>query len=185
MQKVLAVDPSSSSLGWAIIDTREIPLDAGVFYYNTDISISNRVKHIVNEIKHIIDCYNLKRGDYFVVESSAGCINPRTFLILERIRGAGEAVALLNGLTVLGRINPRSIHVNLLGIKKSLARVFVKSAIRSYVEKQFSAFLKSAEIEVIPKNQDVFDALLLGYYFVRILKMCNNGGDVSAYLTDI
>ncbi|MEM4379811.1 MAG: crossover junction endodeoxyribonuclease RuvC [Thermoplasmatales archaeon] len=185
MGKVLAVDPSSSSLGWAILKVKGEIVDVGVLYYSSKDSVSTRVKLIVREMHRIIHDYRLGGEDYFVTESSAGLVNPRSFLVLERVRGAVEAVAHLCGLQVLGRINPRSLHRSLLGIQKCVDRKTVKFYIREFISKEFGLALRKLHVEIKPANQDLFDALLVGYYFVKALTFLRTNENISLYLSDI
>lgn len=185
MSKVFSVDPSVSSLGWAIMQVSGRLVDAGVLKYSSKNSICERIQFILREVNDLIQYYKLGPTDYCVLESSAGIINPRSFLALERVRSSVEALAIIKGLRVIGRINPRSLQSKMLGLKKMEKRDFVKSAIRSFVIQEFRSFFDGNRLDISRVEQDLFDAVILAYYFVKLISFLKNEQVITEILSDI
>jgi Holliday junction resolvasome RuvABC endonuclease subunit len=184
--KVASFDPSINSVGWAIFECDESIIDGGVIHLlpsERKLSVSERIKILVRQIAKILKFYRLGLGDYVVCESQPHIINPRNALILERVRGAIEGLSISLGLEVLGRINPRSLHAFLLGNKKQLKRNVVKNQIEAFVKWHFRDFFAKT-VDMKRGCQDLYDAVALGYYFVKLLKSESKDSEFKTYLTD-
>ncbi len=183
--KVFAVDPSINKMGWAVLNSREEIINAGILNYTGRGSVNARIKMIIHEIHKLLVANEIKNSDYFVVEACAQIVNPRSFLILERVRSAIETVAIIHGVKVPGRVNPRSIHVRMLGLEKPEKRSKIKQITRQFVSSNYLDFFRVNNIDVDRKNQDIFDAILIGMYFCRVMIFARDDYEISKILSDI
>ena len=113
MVKILALDPSSTHVGWAIFDYRGDPYDSGVI--KPCGKPDERIRKIVEWADEL-----LRHGTYSLVvieEPAANNAhrNPKTDRLLARVGGAIEAVAILHGAEV-ARVWPSQVKAT--GVSK-------------------------------------------------------------------
>ena len=124
------------------------------------VDFQRRVKEVLNSI-------SIKTGDFLVCEAATTMIDPRAIIILEQIRGMFETLAREREVIVPGRINPRSVQFEILGMKGSpISRVKVKDVAVHGVACLYGDALKKLGFDIsvknLKKNQDIVDALLVG-----------------------
>lgn len=131
--------------------------------------MTKRLLHLQDTVTEVICGLRMQSGDLLVCEGPAPLVlNPSSALKVERVRGIFESVARAQQLQVLGRINPRTVQTELLGMRgKQLARAEVKTWARQTAERIFGASLDELPLYGARRKgrdlpQDVIDALLIG-----------------------
>jgi hypothetical protein len=167
-QKILAVDPSLRSTGWALFDFKtKNPLATGIIKSeDASIPLSERLRVLQNEIESLYTELNLVADDILVCEGPAPLVlNPHTALKVEHVRGIFETIARGKGINVPGRINPRTWQSELLGLRgpqlprKEVKELSLLTAKRLFPEMFAVKKVGEKEIQGI---QDIADALLIG-----------------------
>lgn len=180
---LLAVDPSLTASGWALYSLRTSkPVAWGVILPPTpEVALSRRLDELQRRVNELLSIVGLAEGDYLVCEGPAPLVkNPMSALKVEHVRGIFEAVARSRGVNVPGRLNPRTVQTELLGMRgKQLARKSVKEWARATVERLFPQELK--EIPVLGSNsaqvpQDVIDAVLIGVVAIARVELGRRSG---------
>lgn len=191
-QKILAVDPSLRSTGWALFDFKtKIPLAIGTIKSeDASISLSERLRVLQNEIESLYTELNLVADDILVCEGPAPLVlNPHTALKVEHVRGIFETIARGKGIHVPGRINPRTWQSELLGLRgpqlprKEVKELSLLTAKRLFPE-MFASEKKGNEKnsqKEVQGIQDIADALLIGCLAKSKLEMAQKTGtDLAA-----
>ncbi len=106
-------------------------------------------------------------NDVLVCEAQTTMRDPRAAFQVEQVRGIFETLARNRKVAVPGRINPRSVQYELLGLTgKQCCREEVKSSAISVARTLYGNILEKAgfstETENLKKHQDIIDALLVG-----------------------
>ncbi len=166
----MAIDPSLTCSGWALFDVRtEKVLAVGkVRSKEPSIPLAERLSDLQIKISKIMHDLSLGTGDCLICEAPTTMRDPRAAIKVEQVRGIFEAVARMREATVPGRINPRSVHHEVLGFGgKQVIRVEVKRAAVEVASRLFQDPLSAIGFDPSHKNlkkhQDIVDALLLGY----------------------
>ncbi|MCC6953793.1 MAG: hypothetical protein IT290_06720 [Deltaproteobacteria bacterium] len=167
---LLAVDPSLTVSGWAHFEIASgALLSCGVVSPPpSKHPLHYRLKVLQAGVETLMETLELDRRDVLVSEGPAPLVkNPLSSLKVEQVRSIFEAVGRSRGLVVPGRINPRSVHTELLGLRgRQLGRAEVKSAARTAAMQLYGRSFEHGCDEScggcghIP--QDVIDALLVG-----------------------
>lgn len=136
---------------------------------NKGQDLSLRLARIQEEISSLFSQLELSEMDFLLCEGPAPLVlNPNSAVKVERVRSIFETLGRSAGLTVPGRLNPRTIHVEMLGLRgKQLARKAVKECARQVVERLYGSKLPNlvaANPSLSKKllSQDIVDALLIG-----------------------
>jgi len=164
--KMLAVDPSLISSGWALF---EGPLLVGVGCIRTQVGpLAPRLGLLQSRVSDLLGKCRITFQSILVCEDATTMIDPSVALKLEQVRGIFECSARAVGATVPGRINPRSIQSVLLGLRGSqLKRELVKAAAVEIVRYHYGQRLEqlhfSSAASHLTKHQDICDAILVGH----------------------
>lgn len=177
---LLAVDPSLTASGWAIFEIHSSRLLAvGVISPpGTPEFLAKRLSSLQLAVTSLFEKFSLGKNDFLVCEGPAPLVkNPQSALKVEGVRGIFETIARGQGLLVPGRVNPRTVQSEILGMKgKQLERKVVKewsrhAAYRLY-EKPLRTLFEVKE-EALPKiSQDIVDALLIGTLALSRIQVC-------------
>ena len=180
---LLAVDPSLTCSGWALFSLADgLPRAVGVIAPpGPELALATRIELLQRRVELLLGGFNLGAGDLLVCEGPAPLVlNPQSALKVEGVRGVFETVARSRGVTVPGRLNPRTVQSELLGMKgKQLDRRTVKEWARAAAIQLYGSRLdklleqqNQAECDEEagpPKggakkklSQDAIDALLIG-----------------------
>ena len=166
---LLAVDPSLTASGWALYSLRSArPVAWGIVSPpSSEVALAHRLDKLQRMVGELLRTLGLGDGDFLVCEGPAPLVkNPMSALKVEHVRGIFEVVARTHGVCVPGRLNPRTVQTELLGMRgQQIARKDVKLWARATVERLFPNELR--EIPVLGANsgkvpQDVIDAVLIG-----------------------
>ncbi|MCC6933816.1 MAG: hypothetical protein IT292_11305 [Deltaproteobacteria bacterium] len=176
--KLLAVDPSLQSSGWVLFAIEdEAPLSWGVVAdNNSKLPLAKRLLTIQERINDIFIDYCLGAKDILVCEGPAPItLNPSSATKVEHVRGIFETLARQHKLTVPGRLNPRTVQIELLGLKgRQLERKEVKQTARNLAQHLYGSKLTELLAGKDDKKlrQDVIDALLIGTLAVAKINLC-------------
>lgn len=179
---LLAVDPSLKASGWALFSIQtSLPVAVGVISApGTSKELASRYAIFQNSVSKLIQQLKLGKGDILVCEGPAPLVkNPLTAMKVEGVRCIFEAVARSMHLSVPGRINPRTVQSELLGMKgKQQPRKIVKSIARDIALKVYSARLQlifqKDQKELKKISQDIIDALLIGNISLSRVNICKH-----------
>lgn len=170
MSFLFALDPSLTSSGWALFCLKtQAPLKTGTLKsLSTQFSLEQRLSDLQNQVRALYAELNLSKKDYFICEGPAPLVlNPNSAMKVERVRGVFETLAREAKLNLLGRINPRTVQAELMGLKgKQIERKEVKKIARVLANRMFSGYLSENK-----SNQDIIDAILIGALVSSKLKI--------------
>ncbi len=179
LRYLLAVDPSLSASGWVWFDLcTERPLAAGVVTPpGPKYALADRLCAVQETVNLLYRQLGLSSVDIVVCEGPAPLVlNPESSLKVEQVRSIFESVARSTGAQVPGRLNPRTVQTELLGLRgKQLCRAEVKRSAREASRQLFGAALEKVYFEsagarrVLP--QDVIDAALVGFVALSRVKL--------------
>lgn len=161
MSYLFALDPSLTSSGWALfcLKTLEPKLTGTLKSLSTNFTLEQRLNDLQRQVSKLYSDLRIGKQDYFICEGPAPLVlNPNSAMKVERVRGLFETMARELRVNVLGRINPRTVQAELMGLKgKQIERKEVKRIARELANRMFSSYLKENKA-----NQDIIDALLIG-----------------------
>ncbi len=185
--RLLAVDPSLTQSGWVLFSARTAaPLISGVITPpGPSRPLAERLAILQRSIEVIYQKLQLGSADFLIAEGPAPLVlNPGSALKVEQVRSIFESVARSRGVIVPGRINPRTVQSELLGLRgKQLARKEVKLQARVVAERLYSNRLPQLDDELEDRSisvrdlpQDIVDALLIGAVAVSKLQLAERLG---------
>lgn len=169
IERLLAVDPSLTCSGWSLFDFRTGELLAvGVFKsLGPTIALAKRLLDLQTRISQLLLEYKLGPRDILVCEGETSMKDPRAAIKVEQVRGIFETLARSTGLIVPGRISPRSVQSELLGLKgrqssRKLVKTCAAGVVQAMVGKQLQRLGYGITIEALQRNQDIVDSILIG-----------------------
>ena len=186
---LLAVDPSLTCSGWALFGLRSCQPEAVGFIRGLGASIpmSARMEKYQLDVAGLFERLRLGQGDYLICEGPAPLVkNPQSAIKVEGVRGMFETLARGFGLNVPGRVNPRTIQSELMGLRgKQLKREIVKESARITVSRLYGDLQRIRMIvpdgvspgEKTRAIQDIVDALLIGTYAVKRISFTKISGE--------
>ncbi|MBX7144070.1 MAG: hypothetical protein K1X79_06440 [Oligoflexia bacterium] len=172
--KLMAVDPSLTCSGWALFSvpqadrSRERLLAVGkIKSLGPETALATRYLDLQEKIASILAAVELGAGDILVCEAPTTMRDPRAAFKVEQVRGIFETLARERGVSVPGRINPRTVQSEVMGLRGSqLRRAEVKDTAVIIVERLFADSLKELGFDVrrasLKRHQDIVDAILVG-----------------------
>ena len=173
MSYLFALDPSLTSSGWALFCLKTLePKKTGILKtLSTEFSLEQRLSDLQRQVRALYKDLELGKNDYFICEGPAPLVlNPSSSMKVERVRGVFETLARESSIKILGRINPRTVQAELMGLKgKQIERKEVKKIARDLANKMFSSYLKENK-----SNQDIIDAILIGALVSSKLKLAKD-----------
>lgn len=192
-RRLLAVDPSLRILGWALFSFERAELVAvgTLSPPGTEIPLSRRYSYLQAEVESLLARLVFGKRDVLVCEGPAPLVvNPQSALKVEGVRGIFETVSRTRGAVVPGRINPRTVQSELLGMRgKQLARKHVKAWARSIALRMYGDNLQRVWLQSIDQGlkdsascstrkipQDIIDAVLIGSLAVARITFAQNCG---------
>ncbi|RIL10457.1 MAG: hypothetical protein DCC75_04315 [Proteobacteria bacterium] len=189
IKKVIAVDPSLTCSGWALFSVeRDRLLAVGkIKSLGPNIALAERLRDLQEKIASLIVSLELGEEDALVCESPTTMRDPGAAFKVEQVRGIFETIARSHSILVPGRINPRSVHQEVLGLRgQQLGRQIVKDTAVHAVKALFSQALEdmgfSCGDDSLSKHQDIVDAILLGSLAVTRLRSAIIGGLPAEHL---
>jgi len=167
--RLLAVDPSLTCSGWAFFSGLNGKLlgVGKIRSLSPQYSMAVRLEDIQNKITKLLTLLEIGEEDVVVCEGQTTLIDPKAAFKVEQVRGIFEAVARSRSARVPGRVNPRTVQSEVIGLRgKQISRILVKShAVRTakavYGEGLSALGFPSTEKD-LSRSQDIVDALLIG-----------------------
>ena len=182
-RKLLAIDPSLTASGWVLFAAESsIPLALGVLSPpGPKHALAKRLDELQLSIEDLFIELKMQEGDLLICEGPAPLVlNPQSALKVEQVRGIFESVARNANITVPGRLNPRTVQSELLGMRgPQLKREVVKTwaretAMQLYGNELEHLWKQREQKKKIP--QDVIDAVLIGTLAISKIKLCLQTG---------
>ena len=163
--QLLAIDPSLNLSGWAEFDLPSGRLTGAgtIKSLSAQHVLDIRLKNLQNQVADFFSEIELSESSILVCEGPAHLVlNPQSSLKVERVRAIFETLARERQALVPGRVNPRTVHGEVLGLKgKQIPRKEVKIQAVNCADKLYGKELKEIFGEKkIP--QDIYDAALIG-----------------------
>lgn len=176
-QRLIAIDPSLTCSGWALlsITTGELLGVGKLRSLPPKVALSERLQQLQHRIEGILGGLKLGPNDVLVCEAPTSMLDPRGAFKVEQVRGIFEAVARTMEIVVPGRINPRTVQRDLMGLKGAQQkREAVKGTACQVVKNLFGEQLRKLGFETtdrhLSKHQDIVDAILVGAIGVTKVK---------------
>ncbi len=168
-KRLLAVDPSMTCTGWALFDleSRELIGVGKIRSLPAGKPLACRLLDLQQKFECVLENVKIGRGDLLICEAPTTMRDPRAALMVEQVRGIAETLARARGAQVPGRINPRSVHFEVLGLNgRQLARDIIKEMAAQAAQRIYNqALLRlgfDPGIRNLRRNQDIVDAVLVG-----------------------
>lgn len=174
---LLAVDPSLTCSGWAlfrVIDCAIVGV-GNIRSLSTAYVLPDRLKDLQGKIVQTLERCDIGEADVVVCEMPTTMRDPLAATKVEQVRAMFEVLSRLRGAQVPGRLNPRSIHFELLGMRgaqrsRALVKASAVEVARSLFAEQLGTIGFDATTTNLRRNQDIVDALLLGHLAVTRIR---------------
>jgi Holliday junction resolvasome RuvABC endonuclease subunit len=173
LRYVMAVDPSLTSSGWALLSIQggEVVAVGKIKAAPPSVPMATRLGRLQDTISALLERLSLGCSDVLVCEAPTTMKDPHNAIKVEQVRGLFESNARRCGVVVPGRVNPRSVQFEVMGLKgKQVARAEVKAAAVRTSQYLFASALTRLGIEPsdsnLAKHQDIVDAILIGRFAV-------------------
>lgn len=184
---LLAVDPSLTCSGWALFNVSSERLTSvGKLRSLPPASpLAHRLVDLQQRISELLSKLDLGASDVLVAEAPTTMRDPRAAIKVEQVRTIFETIGRNRGVLVPGRLNPRSVHHELLGLRgRQRPRAEVKEIAVQVVSRLFTddlaAISFASDVDSLRKHQDIVDALLLGYLgMARVRSAVQTGSAVT------
>ncbi len=181
--RLIAIDPSLTCSGWALFEIGHGRLlgVGKIRSLSSALPLADRLTDLQAKIRGLFEQTSLCLNDVLVCEAATTMRDPKAAMKVEQVRGIFEVVARERGLEVPGRLNPRSVHSEVMGLKgKQLPRALIKSAAVDVVGRLFGRELNTigfgSDLLSLQKHQDVVDALLIGYLALSRIRSASVAG---------
>ena len=166
---LVSIDPSLSCSGWALfaVDRQELVAVGKIRSLPSEVALASRFSDLQAKITEMFRTLDLNNQDILICEAPTTMRDPKAAFKVEQVRGIFETIARTKGLAVPGRLNPRSVQYEVLGLKgRQLSRIVVKQAATTAVQAIFGDQLKKlgflCDLSNLKKHQDIVDAILVG-----------------------
>lgn len=166
---LMAVDPSLTCSGWALFNLASESLMAvgKLRSLPPSYSLSDRLLALQSKVQETLKECGLGQGDYLVAEAPTTMRDPRSAFRVEQVRGLFETVARSRRIKVPGRVNPRSVQREVMGLKgKQITRERVKETAVLVAQALYESDFRRLEFpghkSSLAKHQDIVDAILIG-----------------------
>lgn len=181
--RLVAIDPGLTSSGWALFERMSgNPLGVGrIQSLPPTLALSLRLHDIQNKVNDLYERLDLKEFDILVCEAPTTMKDPSAATKIEQVRGIFETLARQRNVIVPGRINPRSVHFEVLGLRgKQLPRATIKDMAVTATTHIYGPRLKALGFDIsrtsLARYQDIVDAVLIGGLAVERVKTAERAG---------
>ncbi|MBX7139052.1 MAG: hypothetical protein K1X83_13845 [Oligoflexia bacterium] len=175
--RLLSVDPSLTCSGWALFALEsELLLGVGkVRSLPASSPMARRLEDLQGKISLLLEQLELTDNDVLVCEAQTTMRDPRAAFKVEQVRGMFETLARNRGAAVPGRLNPRSVQFEVIGLHgKQLSREVVKLSAAATVAKLYLDRLTQLGLvqkaNELCRHQDIVDAVLVGHLGISRLR---------------
>jgi Holliday junction resolvasome RuvABC endonuclease subunit len=188
---LMAVDPSLTCSGWALFSVKDGRI-AAVGKVKSDppqVSMATRLLKLQERVVGVLEKLSLGDRDVLVCEAPTTMRDPHNTIKVEQVRGLFESTARLRSVAVPGRVNPRTVQYEVMGLKgKQLVRTEVKLAALRTVIYLYAPRLEQlgfvATEDGLKKHQDIIDALLVGRLMLSRIHAAKDAGMPLASLLE-
>lgn len=168
-RRLIAIDPSLTCSGWALFDicNKKLLGVGKILAKSASFGLAERIADLQRRVADLFASVDLRPPDVLICEAPTTMRDPRAAITVEQVRGIFETVARSSGVEVPGRLNPRSVQFEVMGLRgKQLQRSVVKAsaihAARALYGSELEEIGFSSSEMHLAKNQDIVDALLIG-----------------------
>lgn len=168
-KRVLAVDPSLTCSGWALfcVPSRRLLAVGKVRALPPSFALAFRLDDLQRKIASVLEGLALGARDVLVCEGATTMRDPNAALKVEQVRGIFESVARSRSVQVPGRLNPRTVQFEVMGLRgQQLDRRTIKAAALETVRRAYGEALQELGLDLAgragARHQDIVDAILLG-----------------------
>jgi len=175
--RLIAVDPSLTCSGWALLELNSERLigTGKVRSLPPKYALAYRLADLQEKLYRLYDALYLGPTDILICEAPTTMRDPKAALKVEQVRCIFETTARTRRIEVPGRINPRTVHSEVLNMRGAqMSRNIIKETARSvasnlYGKDLLAIGLPATNLE-LKKHQDIVDAILIGHVSVAKLK---------------
>lgn len=182
-RNLLAIDPSLTCSGWALfhIRTQELLAVGKIRSLPAKVPYAERLRDLHSRISTLFQEIDGGAHDVLVCESPTTMRDPRAAMRVEQVRCTFESIGRTRGMAVPGRLHPRSVQYEVMGLRgKQIGREVVKSTAVSLVEKLYADELREMGLWsdgiALRSHQDIVDAILIGNLAAARIKSALQGG---------
>lgn len=182
-ERIMAVDPSLTCSGWAVfaVNGEELLAVGKIRSKDASLPLAERLRDLQMRIEGVFDELKFSGRDVVICEAPTTMRDPHAAIKVEQVRGLFESAARTRGVFVPGRINPRSVQYEVMGLRgKQLARTIVKDTALKVADAVHGAALRTLgvvrEAAELKRHQDIVDALLLGTLGLAWMRAAAQGG---------
>lgn len=169
LRYLMSVDPSLTCSGWALFEVGSSRL-LGVGKIKSlpaRLPLAERLRDLQGKIGHVLSSVVLGENDVLICEAPTTMNDPHAAIKVEQVRGLFEGEARARRALVPGRVNPRSVQHEVMGLKgRQLERSVVKETAAFVVSRLHGARLVElgieADVPTLKRHQDIVDAILVG-----------------------
>lgn len=173
LRYLMAVDPSLTCSGWALlsIPAGEVLAVGKIKAAPPSVPMATRLERLQGSIKKVIADLALGGSDVLVCEAPTTMKDPLNAIKVEQVRGLFESSGRNRGIAVPGRVNPRSVQYEVMGLRgKQVIRSEVKAAALRTVQYLYGTTLEGFGLKTsndeLKRHQDIVDAILIGRFAV-------------------
>lgn len=178
---LFAVDPSLTCSGWALFGFEEQALLAVGKIRSLPprrYRMNQRLDDVHAKVKGVLDHHLLGSSDMLLCEAQTTMRDPRAAFAVEQVRGIFETCARERGVKVPGRVNPRSVHSEIIGFRgPQQERSVVKDAAQRIASSLYADALRRIGFDEVDdrlkRHQDIVDALLIGHFALGRLQQAS------------
>lgn len=182
-RRLLAIDPSLTCSGWALfsIETGTLTSVGKIRSLPPTFPLADRLRDLQEKILKTITNISLGINDVLICEAQTTMRDPKAAFKVEQVRGIFETIARGYSITVPGRINPRSVHHEVMGLNgKQLPRNEIKTMAVQVVSTLFTSALSNmgfdTDTKSLARHQDIVDAILIGNLALSWIKSAQIAG---------
>ena len=168
-RRLIAVDPSLTCSGWALFsaDSGKLLGVGKLKSLGPTHPYASRLKDLQERIGKMLLGVGLGKNDVLLCEAPTTMKDPRAAIMVEQVRSIFETLGRDRGIIVPGRINPRSVHHQVMGLRgKQMARLQVKETAVEIVFSLYKGALEEIGFRAgraeLARHQDIVDAILIG-----------------------
>jgi Holliday junction resolvasome RuvABC endonuclease subunit len=173
--RVLALDPASHSLAWAVIDKHKDVIATGKISFAKDKSVQEKFAKISTGIRNIIDTYD---PDQAVIEQSVYIQNFQSSRIISYVIGFTWGLLHTNGINTRD-INPLEWKPNIgyKNISKADKEVLENNGVKGSMQIKMKQERKARVRNIVAvafgedtpglEDEDIVDALGIGLWFYK------------------
>ncbi|MCB0318530.1 MAG: hypothetical protein KDD56_07215 [Bdellovibrionales bacterium] len=182
LSRLMAIDPSLTCSGWALfcIDSKKLLGVGRVKSIKSSNPFNIRVADLQKKIIEILKSIDFNSNDVLISEAPTSIKDPDAAIKVEQVRSIFETVARTFNANVPGRINPRSVQTEVIGLSgKQVVREEVKShavGTARFIYSKELIKIGFSDLDNLAAYQDIVDALLIGHLALSKIEAAKSAG---------